>query len=270
MGGNVSKQEVLNETLNQIQIDSMTKNSTSANANVKQDNTIDLSNNAGTANIVGYTQSNINKINLSALAQTTNNASLQADLVSKLSAAVSQTAPTLAINSSTTQTVTNQIKNVIGVSMSTQNLSSLAARVEQANKALLGNNTGTLNLVNVNQSNTADVVIQLVTTNSATISAAVQATGQLDSQTEQKQASLFDLSTVIIICIIIAVFFIFGGATFNQTLSTITKPVPMATMGCTGLAYYYMNFIKQPSKFQSYLTQPSIKQMHKYRKNRKI
>jgi uncharacterized protein with ATP-grasp and redox domains len=68
MGANSSKQKVLNETLNNIQIELMTKNSTSMNSSTTQSNVYYVNNDGGNVTVDGVTQENIAKINLSSLA----------------------------------------------------------------------------------------------------------------------------------------------------------------------------------------------------------
>ena len=230
MGGNVSKQEILNETLSSTAIDVMTKNSKSISGSTTQSNELNLSGNKGNLNAVGLTQSNAAKINLKSLTSTESNAKLQADLQAKLKSAAETQAPSLAIASDTTQEVTNKIKQIISVSMSTENLTQMDARIEQKNTIDASNNEGNINLANITQSNTSEIIMEEVTKMSSEIVEAVKATGEIDSSASQKQAGILpDTGQLIVIgIIVVAVVLLGGGKMFNDTLNTMTKPVPMA------------------------------------------
>jgi hypothetical protein len=246
MGANSSKQEVYNETLNDIQIEVMTKNSTSMNSSTTQSNVYYINNDSGDVNVDGVTQENISKIDLSSLANTTNNANLQAELFSKIKQAAEQELPSIALGSTTDQTIKNSIKNIIGTKMSTENLTKLAASTTQHNEAGV-NNSGKANnstVRNFKQNNSSGAIMKLTNSTSTEIIQAIKAVADIDSSNIQKQAGFLpDFGQMAIIAIvIIAALFLGGGQVFSKSLETITKPVPMAFAAMIVLIIVYIVF----------------------------
>lgn len=234
MGGNQSTQNIMNETLNSVMINVMTKNSTSVTGSVAQSNTLEIADNTGDVAINGFTQSNAAKINISALAQSNNNASLQADLVSKLSAAVQQQAPALAINSSSTQNVRNIISNNIKQNMSSESLTNISAQVNSSNTARIHDNSGKVTLKNSSQSNAADLIMTLVDKTSNSIITAIKADSSLDSKSMTQPASILpDFGgaggiIIIIIIILLCGAGYFAYSTGSLTMTTLTNPGVLA------------------------------------------
>lgn len=250
MGANNSKQEVLNETLNKIQIDVMTKNSSSANSSTVQSNVFRISNNTGNVKVNNFSQENISKINLSSLTNSKNNANLQAELISKIKQAAEQEAPSIALGSTADQTIKNSISNIISTSMSIENLSKLAANVNQSNVSEITNNSGDTDASNLKFSNATDIIMSLVNSTSSEVVQVIKAVTDVDSSNTQKQAGILpDFGQMAIIAIvIIAALFLGGGQVFSKSLETITKPVPMAFAAMIVLIIVYIVFSQPKPK----------------------
>ena len=232
MGANQSKQSVLNETLNEIAISVMTKNSTNLSGSIDQSNVLSVVGNKGKTKISGVTQVNISKINVAALAQSSSNNSLQADLISKLKASVDQAVPSLAINSKVQQDVHNTITNSVNQNITTENLMNIATQVKNSNEIKFVANEG-INASDLIQKNEAELIIALVNDTTSTIVNKVAATGELNSATTSVQSSVLpDFGGSIgMIFILIIIVIIIGGGYYLSTLSfadIVGKPVPMA------------------------------------------
>src|SRR6185436_17075139 len=135
MGANQSSQEILNNTLNAISMNIMTKNSTAMSGTSVQSNTLVISGVKDTS-IKDFVQSNSSKINVQALMTSVNSGNLQADLFQQLSAAVEQHIPALAVSSDTHQKVTNAVTNAIDSNITTENFANISAHVSQTNTAI--------------------------------------------------------------------------------------------------------------------------------------
>lgn len=207
MGANSSKQEILNETLNEVMINVMTNNSTAISGSVEQINDISI---VGSNNVSysGFKQLNTSNINVSALAQSKNNSTLQADLISKLSSKVEQVTPLISIGSDSDQRVKNSIKNAITSNITTNNLQNISAQIKQTNR-ITNIGDSNVSVTNTSQVSEATLVMKLVNDTTSQIVAAVKAESTLDSTTSQKPAALLDFSAGGIILIVIIV--IIGG-----------------------------------------------------------
>lgn len=231
MGGNQSTQDILNQTINNVAINVMSENSTDISSLISTSNVIDLSNNVGDATITNILQSNTSKINISSLAQLNTNATLQAELISKLSSAVEQKVPTLAVDSNTTQKIQNIIQNNVKQNMSIKNLTKISAGIKTDNLLKDSNRVGNLTFGNIKQSNEAHAAIDLVGKMSTSIIANIKADSTLDSKALQEPASIMPGFGSIFILVII--FILLGGGYFlysNETLAlqTLTNPAVIA------------------------------------------
>jgi hypothetical protein len=218
------------------------------NSSTTQSNVFVINNDGGDVTVDGFTQENIAKINLSSLANTTNNANLQAELFSKIKQAAEQELPSIALGSTTDQTIKNSIKNIIGTKMSTENLSKLAASTNQSNETVLNSSKRALNTTvrNYKQNNTSEAIMALTNSTSTEIIQAIKAVADIDSSNIQKQAGFLpDFGQMAIIAIvIIAALFLGGGQVFSKSLETITKPVPMAFAAMIVLIIVYIVFLQ--------------------------
>lgn len=208
MGGNLSKQTVDNKVLNKIMIEVMTKNSNTISGSIDQTNNMEIVGNTDKVVIHGVEQINSSKINVSALAQSTANNTLQADLISKLSSKVEQANPLIAVGSDTYQTISSAITNAINSNITTENMQNIAAQVKGLNTIKVIANAG-VDVSAVIQKNESSLILELVNKTSSEIVTAVSAKTEVSTDATQKTASLFDFGAGGIIFIIIIV--IIGG-----------------------------------------------------------
>jgi hypothetical protein len=204
MGGNKSVQDVLNDTLNSISMQVLVKNSTGVSASSIGSNDLIIT---GSTNVTvsGFNQINSSQINVQALTDSINSGALQADLLNKLSAAVQQIVPTLAVADDTQQKITNNIKNIINTNINMQNFTNIALQAKQENIASVTDSKN-VSITNSTQNNEATLIASVVTTTNNQIVAAVKASSTEAADALQQPAPLLDLNlgggTVIIIVIV--------------------------------------------------------------------
>lgn len=234
MGGNFSKQQVLNKTLNEVALEVLTRNSTSLSGSTEQNNTLDIIGNTSQVKINGFEQASTSKINVSSLAQAVANNTLQADLINTLKSEVEKADPTLAVGSNSEQEIQNIIENNIKSKITIENLSNIAANVKQENQVRILANAG-VDATNIVQRNEAEMILALVNEATSKIVAEVSAKNTTDSKASQKAAPLVDLGIggagIIILLIILVI--IGGGGYYLSTMTftdMVTKPIPLAVI----------------------------------------
>lgn len=230
MGANSSKQEVTNEALNDIMISVMTENSTSVSGSSDQTNEINL---VGSNNVTidGVSQINTSKINVEALAQSTAENKLQADLVSKIGNKVEQTYPAIAIGSDTDQSIKTSIKNIINSNITTKNFQNVAATAKQKNALnIIGSNSVTAR--NISQRSESELIVKIVQTTTSEILSAIKAKAEVTNEASQKQAPLLDFGAggiiFIIVIIIIGGFFYYVKSSGLAIAEIVAKPQVIA------------------------------------------
>lgn len=228
MGGNASKQQIINEMLNQVSIEVLTRNSSNASASSDQENTVVISNVKGST-IEGVTQINTSKINVAALQKSVQEGKLQSDLVSTLTNKVMQEAPALGIANKTEQEVKNIVKNEINAKMNTENLQSIATNVKQKNTAVITAISDDSIVKPILQKNEAELIMTLANDANNKIATALTNTADVTTDATQKSADLFGGFGMIIL-VIVAV--LGGGLLFMQgTMNKILQPKNLMIIG---------------------------------------
>lgn len=230
MGGNVSKEAVENDVLNQIMINVMTENSSNLSAESDQTNELNIVGSTGTR-VTGLKQFSSSKVNVQALAQSTANNTLQADLISKLSTKVEQVNPLIAVGSSSDQAVKTSIKNAINSNITTKNMQNIAAQAKQNNKINITGATDT-EVKDVMQMNEADLIIGLVQKTTAEIKTTIKAQTEVTTEATQKTAPLLDFGAgtiiFIVIIVIIAGFLYYVKSSGLAIAEIVAKPQVIA------------------------------------------
>jgi len=242
MGGNLSTQQVLSETLNKVALEAMTRNSTTVDGSINQNNELDIIGNTDKVNINGFKQVSSSKINVSALAQSAAKNTLQADMISSLKSAVDQAVPSIAFGSTSQQQIHNTITNSINSKINVENLNNIAAKVKQSNTVKLVANAG-VDAKNLIQKNEADLILSLVNDATSEIVAKVASTTSQDTTASSKADGILpDLGLgggLIFILIILGI--IIGGGYYLSTMSysdMISKPVPMAVIAAIAISLF--------------------------------
>jgi hypothetical protein len=220
MGANQSSQQVLNNTLNSVSMQVMTKNSTAVSGSIVSENDLLISNVSGTT-ISNFVQSNSSKINVQALLKSVQDNTLQAELISKLSSAIQQEVPVLAVGDDTKQKVVNSVTNAINSNITTENFQNISAQVYNKNSAII-NNVDTSTFNNITQSNEASLILSLVNDTNSQIIDSLKATSTEAADVLQKQAPILDLSAGSIFLIVVVVLLLGGGYYVYSTQKDIT------------------------------------------------
>lgn len=239
MGGNVSSQKILNETISNTILNSMIENSTTIAVSSDQSNKLTISGNKSTAkdvfgnviksSISNIAQNNSTKINVSALSNAASNGSLQADMMSKLDTALKQQVPALQVNTKLSQDVKNIVKNNIDVNISVKNLQNIAAHVSQSNdiKILVNEN---IDVTDLSQKNEATLIAELVNKTASDMAAQITTKTEASSGvTSEVQSILPDFGMIFIVIIILI---ICGGGFYLSTLGwdDLAEPIPLAVI----------------------------------------
>lgn len=238
MGAGISKQDILNETLNNVAIEVMQKNSTSISGDIQQDNTTTVAGNTGTVSLYGIKQINTSKLNVSALLDSAVNNSLQANLMAELKSTLAQSLPAISAYTDMEQKVVSSIKNNINSNITVENLQDISAKVKQNNtfQVLANNNVDTRDFV---QKNEATLIMSMVNNMNAGIIADIAATGVLETDISNKANPLLpDFGSMYMIIIIIIIVVVCGGLYYLNTLEwkdIITKPIPLAVIAAISI-----------------------------------
>jgi hypothetical protein len=244
MGANVSTQNVLNKTMNNVSLSVLNENSTNIASSSDQSNDLTIAGNTGgqtdangnpiSNTITGISQVNSSKINVTALAQSVANNTLQADLVSKLSTTLQQAIPTMATNDNTSQTIKNIVSTDINQNITTKNMTNIAENIKQSNTLKILANSG-VDVTQVAQNNEATAIISMINDTNNQILNDIKAQTGIDASTAQTSSSPLDFGiggsfTIIFIVIIII---IIGGGYYLSTLGwvDVMKPIPLAVIG---------------------------------------
>jgi hypothetical protein len=219
MGGNTSKQKIINEMLNQVSVEVMTRNSSSASASSDQENKLVISNVKGST-ISGITQISTSKINVTALQKSVSEGKLQSDLVASLTNKVMQEAPQLGIATKSEQEVRNIVKNNIDAKINNENLQNIAANVKQRNSAVITNVEDNALVTGILQKNEAEAILTLTNDANNKIATELTTDAEVKNDVTQKSADLFGGfgAILIVIAVVIGGGFLFMQGTMNKVL----------------------------------------------------
>ncbi|MGL5935117.1 MAG: hypothetical protein ACRCZI_05795 [Cetobacterium sp.] len=239
MGANISKQKVLNKTLNDVAIEVLNRNSTTLGGVIDQSNKL-IINNSKLADLTNITQLNYSKINVNALSQSISNNTLQADLINSLKSAVEKESPVLGIGNNSEQDIENTIGTIIRSTITNESLHAISAQVKQDNSIIL-TNVDSITGDTVVQKNEADLILGLVNEATSKIALAVTASNTTDSKASDKTAPLVDLGIggagIIVLLIILVI--VGGGFYYLSTMTfqdMVTKPVPLMVISAIALS----------------------------------
>jgi hypothetical protein len=125
MGASVSTSNTVLDSLNNVAINVMAQNSTTASTTSTQTNTVDLSGNVNTTVKLGdISQANTSNISVSALMASVQNGNLQTQLTTALSSAISQQ-QAMAIVSANVANVSEVVKNNVNANITQQNFQNI-------------------------------------------------------------------------------------------------------------------------------------------------
>lgn len=189
MGDTGSKQEILNETLNNITMNVLTTFGASQNINVKQSNDIIL---GGGTEMNGVKIENVANIDLAMLAGASNNARMQNELTSQLDAALKNSQDAVGKASSDAK-VHNIVKNNVAVNLNSETLLKQSVNLSQENKLFtegVDPKTGRRTVIkNTNVANKADIVSKLVSNVSSGILSELKADSKATGTAESTQTN---------------------------------------------------------------------------------
>ncbi len=227
MGGNTSKQKIINQMLNEVSVEVMNRNSSSAASSIEQENSLVFSN-IKDSKISGISQVSSVKINVSALQTSAAKGDLQSDLTAALTNKVMQEAPALGIANKTEQEVQNIVKNKIGAKITNENLQNIAASVKQKNSIVFANVDSTT-ARDITQQNEAEAIMTLTNEANSAIATALTTDSAVSNDATQKSADLFGGFGIIFIIIAVV---IGGGFLFMQnTASKVLQPKNLMLIG---------------------------------------
>lgn len=207
MGGQNSKTDVLKQVLNEVSVNVLNRNSSSATGFIEQKNELLLTGNQG-GKIKGFSQANSAQINISAISSSAASGNLQSDLTASLSEAINQEAASIGYTANKTR-VRSVVKNVIDSNITVENLQNIQATVSQSNTIKILAESG-FDYSDVTQKNEATAILELINTNNAEIIAALQTEGAVTGDLSQTTAPLIGFGAIVFVLLGIAALFLFG------------------------------------------------------------
>lgn len=211
MGVSQSSVDIIKKIVNDVSVDVLAKNSSSASSSVNQTNDLTIVTTGST--ITGSTQSNVNKLDINIISKMVMTGDLQSQLTTAISDKLSQDQNVIGLGLSNTG-ISTIVNNSVNTSFNVANMSSVTAAINQKNTATIIITDSVITEL-IKQQNTNDSILKVVADMSTQIAQQLVASSETSTDVKISQtnpiSAFLSSPAFIVIVLVLFVLAIVGG-----------------------------------------------------------